>query len=133
MAYRPMRKPALPPHMKAAQRKAQTKKEVGSAVKTASVVGLGAGGGAAALKASDMANPGTVDRVVSKVVEDPYSMSSSVKDVFERVALPSAPVQDIISSAADVGVKTALAAAGATMAYKGIKGIHTALGKQWRR
>lgn len=119
--------------MKAAKRKAETKKEVGGALKTAAVVGAGSGGTAAILKASAMANPGTVDRVVRKAVDDPEGTGSAMRDVFERVTLPSAPVQDIINSAADVGLKTALGAAGVTMAYKGGKALHRALGKQWRR
>ena len=126
-------RPQMSPRMKAAKRKAETKKQIGSAVKTAAAVGVGSGGTAAILKASAMANPGTVDKVVRKAVDNPEGTGSAMRDVFERVTLPSAPVQDIINSAADVGLKTALGAAGAVMAYKGIKGLHGALGKQWPR
>lgn len=90
---------------------------------TRTAVGGAVAGGAigAGMKASDMANPGTVDRVVSKVVEDPYSASSSVRDVFERVPLPAAPMNEIISSAADMGVKAAMFAGGAALVAKGIQ------------
>lgn len=104
-----------------AQIKSDDVVRAGRVTRTAVGSGVGTGGTAAMLKASAMANPGTVDRVVSKVVEDPYSSSSSVRDVFERVPLPAAPMNEIISSAADVGWKVALGAAAVAAAAKGIQ------------
>jgi hypothetical protein len=115
MANRPLRPKQV------AQIKSDDVVRAGRVTRTA--VGSAVAGGAigAGMKASDMANPGTIDRVVSKVVEDPYSTSSSVRDVFERVPLPAAPMNEIISSAADVGWKVALGAAAVAAAAKGIQ------------
>lgn len=90
-----------------------TRTAVGGAV-AGGVIGAG-------LKASAMANPGTVDTVTRKAVESPDGGSSAMRDVFERVPLEAAPMNEIISSAADMGVKAAMFAGGAALVAKGIQ------------
>ena len=115
MANRPLRPKQV------AQIKSDDVRRAGRVTRTAIGSGVIGGGTAAVLKASSMANPGTVDRVVRKAVEDPEGTGSAMRDVFERVALPAAPMNEVISSAADVGWKVALGAAAVAAAAKGIQ------------
>jgi hypothetical protein len=126
MAPRPPMRPAMSPRMKAAKKKAQNKKDAVNAVKTAGVVGLGLGTTNAVLTASEMSNPGTRDVVTRKAVDLPDG-GSAMTDVFERVQNAVPPMNEIVSSAADAGVKAALLGVGATLAYKGAKRLHRAL------
>jgi hypothetical protein len=91
-----------------AQIKSDDVRRAGRVTRTA--VGGAVGGGAvtAAMTASDMANPGTVDRVVRKAVENPEGGGSAMRDVFERVVQDAPPMDQIVDAAVNAGTTGAL-------------------------
>ena len=102
MANRPLRPKQV------AQIKSDDVRRAGRVTRTAVGGAIGGGAVTAAMTASDMANPGTVDRVVRKAVENPEGGGSAMRDVFERVVQDAPPVDQIVDAAVGAGTTGAL-------------------------
>ena len=91
-----------------AQIKTDDVKRAGRVTRTAVGGALGGGAVTAAMTASDMANPGTVDTVTRKAVENPEGGGSAMRDVFERVVQDAPPMDQIVDAAVNAGTTGAL-------------------------
>lgn len=102
-----MNRRSLTPKQKA-QVKSDDVVRAGRVTRTAGAGALGGGAVTAAMTASDMANPGTVDTVTRKAVENPEGGGSAMRDVFERVVQDAPPMDQIVDAAVNAGATGAL-------------------------